>query len=55
MTITLGETKTLDIITGAGPIKPCVLTNEESSKVNPPLIRNLNLELGVGVATPIVI
>jgi hypothetical protein len=55
VTITLGETKALDKITGAGPTKPCVLTNEESSKVNPPLITNLNLALGVGVATLIVI
>ena len=46
---------TLDRIVGAGPTNPCVLTIEESVKINPPLITNLSLALGVGVATPIVI
>lgn len=53
--MTLGDTSTLDNITGAAPTKPCVLTNEESEKVNPPSITNLSLAFGVGVATPIVI
>lgn len=53
--MTLGDTSTLDNITGAAPTKPCVLTKEESEKVNPPSITKLSLAFGVGVATPIVI
>jgi hypothetical protein len=46
---------TLDIFVGAAPTNDWVLTIEESVNVNPPLITNISLAFGVGVATPMVI
>lgn len=53
--ITFGDTMTLDIFVGAAPTNDWVLTIEESVNVNPPLITNISLAFGVGVATPMVI
>lgn len=53
--MTLGETSTLDKMTGAAPTNAWVLTSDESLKVKPPSITNLSRELGVVVATPTVI
>lgn len=51
VTITLGDNTLLDRMVGAAPSNPCVLIREESLNVNPLVITNFNLALGVGVAT----
>lgn len=51
----MGDKILFDIMVGAGPYNPCVLTKEESVNVNPLLITNFNRALGVGVATWILI
>lgn len=51
----MGDTIYVDSMAGAVPTRAWVLTSEESVNLKPPEMTNLNLALGVGVATPIVI